>query len=396
MRRNRVHLRRLALAGAGAIALYAFVARWRSEIRDALLGAAIDEATPQSPSLDNQLLSSDATDAAAFSPKGQGSASPNNDSEVNLDDSSYVPFFESPLPATQTLDSPRSGTPEWLRESEELVQAILTRSPCTQKRQSRRGAVPMRPAGLFARAFIATPEEQREASEAGTHTRLINADSMRPAQIELDVSLNVMSLFAIDTVEQRFSCEFALRCRTLNASMLLTETGKPLPTPVSCHCIQPPHSSSLRHPYSGERVTHSNFEPRIRITNLIAVERWRMRPSTGKLAEGELEFKYTIAGTLAEPFQLSLFPWDVQTLTITLSSAIPRQFLRFGARGEVGTTPWPHIDAPWAVAPHASCFSESNVFTLSRSTYYLLLTTYYVLRTTYYLLLTSYFLLLTT
>jgi hypothetical protein len=35
-----------------------------------------------------------------------------------------------------------------------------------------------------------------------------------------------------------------------------------------------------------------------------------------------LEYKYGITGTLWEPFQLALFPFDTQTLTITLSRSV--------------------------------------------------------------------------
>ena len=131
--------------------------------------------------------------------------------------------------------------------------------------------------------------------------------------------------FLLHHFEQR--PHFILRCRTLNANELRTAD-------------------------SGDRVSHTNWEPRIRILNLIGVERWRMRPSVATIASagaprGELEFKYTIAGVLAEPFQLSLFPFDTQTLTITLSSAIPSHAIRFHPRGGgeafLTTTPWPAV-----------------------------------------------------
>ena len=375
--RRRVKLAIAAGLGVGAAALYTLLLRRRALLLLGFDEAGSDQSEEPTP-LDGAAASSAADDDDHGDPQDEDDA-----------DSPYVPFAlddsrppPSTPPAVQLGDplDPRLGdTPEWLRESAQLVQALPS-----AHRQPLGSSGRMRAVGIFARsvAAIQTGCRQRRAgaarsepgwgaaepwadepaglgrtetavtstsfagtasatdSDSGRRTRLINADgSDGAALIALDVSLNVLSLFAIDTVEQRFSCEFVLRCRTLNASRLRTEAG--------------------------EHVSHDNFEPRIRIVNLIAVERWRMRPSACKV-EGELEFKYTIAGTLAEPFQLSLFPWDVQTLTITLSSAIPYQNLRFHARDTVRWSPWPAVAAPWAVVPETSRFSESNVYALSR------------------------------
>ena len=114
-------------------------------------------------------------------------------------------------------------------------------------------------AGLMVRAAVRIQTAWRQRMikrlrevepEMVQHTRLVRADTGCGGLMEVDVALNVMSIYAIDAVEQRFSCEFVLRVRTLNASTLRTQ-------------------------HTGERVTHANWEPRIRILNLIAVERWR-------------------------------------------------------------------------------------------------------------------------
>jgi len=106
---------------------------------------------------------------------------------------------------------------------------------------------------------------------------------------------------------------------------------------------------------------------------MIDVDRWRMRPSfasaDGHAPVGELEFKYHISGSLAEPFQLPRFPFDVQSITITLSSAIPTGALQFHRRGDCREPEWqpswPHVHAPWAVAPDPARFSATNVFAMS-------------------------------
>jgi hypothetical protein len=41
------------------------------------------------------------------------------------------------------------------------------------------------------------------------------------------------------------------------------------------------------------------------------------------VGEGEIEFKYTVEGTFSEPYELQEFPFDVQTLTLRMSSSIP-------------------------------------------------------------------------
>lgn len=96
-------------------------------------------------------------------------------------------------------------------------------------------------AGLFVRAAVRIQVAWRRrlnrlrflstssaaaVDELALHSRLVWADDGSPGQLEMDVSLNVMSVHSIDTVEQRFSCEFVLRLRTLNAAMLRTTGGR--------------------------------------------------------------------------------------------------------------------------------------------------------------------------
>ena len=82
-----------------------------------------------------------------------------------------------------------------------------------------------------------------------------------------------------------------------------------------------------------------------------------VRASGSGTSGGELEFKYTISGTLAEPFQLSLFPFDTQTLTITLSTAIPASNIRFRRRGE----PSPEDDSSGSSSSGSNSGSNSGI-----------------------------------
>jgi len=72
-------------------------------------------------------------------------------------------------------------------------------------------------------------------------------------------------------------------------------------------------------------VTIDNWEPRIRLLNLLESSKWNMSSKPG--ANGELEFKWTIAGTFSQTFDLSAFPVDRQDLSLSVSSAIPRFLL---------------------------------------------------------------------
>ena len=292
---------------------------------------------------------------------------------------------------------------QWLAESSSPPPSALPAAPPPAPLHGSNLVRPMKRATLFVGAAVRIqrtwrklhPVQLKPDDERALHSRLVSAHTGLSGRMEMDVSLNIMSCHAIDTVEQQFSCEFVLRVRTLNAA-------------------------SLRTAERDERVTHENWEPRIRILNLISIERWRMRPATlgPDAPQGEIDFKYTISGVLAEPFQLALFPFDTQviafqspsilppdpptagqslcrrpiacrmhspaltcsslalpphfwqTLTLTLSSAIPRHCIRFHARGHESARridPWPAVHAPWAVVPDAARFSAGNVFLMSQT-----------------------------
>lgn len=117
--------------------------------------------------------------------------------------------------------------------------------------------------------------------------------------ITLQCVANVLSVHEIDTANQTFRMELVIRSRTLGVPTAKTQSGDP--------------------------VTIDNWEPRIRLLNLLESSKWNMSSKPG--ANGELEFKWTIAGTFSQTFDLSAFPVDRQDLSLSVSSAIPRYLL---------------------------------------------------------------------
>eukprot|EP00966_Prymnesium_polylepis_P031281 727382-Prymnesium_polylepis.3 len=97
--------------------------------------------------------------------------------------------------------------------------------------------------------------------------------------MRVGVAINVLSVHNIDTVMQTFDVEFVLRCRTLNASALRTIEGEPVRT--------------------------DNWEPRIRFMNQLDTRKWQMRKSP---KDGEIDYKYSIAATFSELFEMRSFP----------------------------------------------------------------------------------------
>lgn len=115
-------------------------------------------------------------------------------------------------------------------------------------------------------------------------------------EIQLSLHMTVFSVATIDTVGQTFSCEFVLVAETLNAKGL-TIFG------------------------SGEKISPDTWEPRIKFMNKLEETKWRLNAKMGR--DGEVVYKYIVAGTFAETFELGNFPFDVQHLSIIVSSAIP-------------------------------------------------------------------------
>jgi hypothetical protein len=99
-------------------------------------------------------------------------------------------------------------------------------------------------------------------------------------KLKLEVSLNVFSIVAVDTVAQTFEASFCLRATTLNAPDLKT-----LP--------------------EGVALTTDNFDPRIRINNLFDTKDWRMKPMLKD--DGQISYKYEIKGTFSEMVRKAFF-----------------------------------------------------------------------------------------
>ena len=120
--------------------------------------------------------------------------------------------------------------------------------------------------------------------------------SNQPSRLKIDLALiRASPALDSDNVGQTFVCEFVLRGRTLNAAQLRTVAGEP--------------------------VSVDNWEPRIRILNMLESSIWSMHAND--CADGELEFKWRICGTFGERMELESFPLDCQKLQLDISSAIP-------------------------------------------------------------------------
>mmetsp|Transcript_83645 Transcript_83645/g.194475 ORF Transcript_83645/g.194475 Transcript_83645/m.194475 type:complete len:409 (+) Transcript_83645:29-1255(+) len=114
--------------------------------------------------------------------------------------------------------------------------------------------------------------------------------------VAVEFVIVVLNIHNLDTVQQTYEAEMVIKGRTRGAAVARTEHG--------------------------ETVTPDNWEPRVRLLNLISTAKWTYR---AKLCDdGELQVKYNIAGTFTERFELQAFPRDRQDLNLHISSAIPR------------------------------------------------------------------------
>ena len=147
--------------------------------------------------------------------------------------------------------------------------------------------------------------------------------------LTLTTSVSVLSLKEIDTANQSFEAEIDLICQTHNASE------------ISVTSTTPPTSLNL-----------TNFEPRIKIANLIETKMWVMSSTT--TSEGnEMTFRYRVKGIFSEIFELNSFPFDSQLLSIHVTSKIPLSKLQF-------------VESDRDHSKLEPCnFAQSNVFTLT-------------------------------
>ena len=154
-------------------------------------------------------------------------------------------------------------------------------------------------------------------------------------EIKVGFKINVLSISALDNVGQTFVCEFVLRGRTLNAAKLKTAAGEP--------------------------VTVDNWEPRIRILNMLESSIWGMHASDG--GDGELEVKWRICGTFGERMELESFPFDCQKLQLDISSAIPAHKQDDPSAKLLTFCNW-EDRAEGSAAVQRRNFTQSNVFEL--------------------------------
>ena len=176
----------------------------------------------------------------------------------------------------------------------------------------------------------------RAAFEQAVRLPTVGSNSAHlSGEIKVGFKINMLSISALDNVSQTFVCEFVLRGRTLNAAKLKTAAGEP--------------------------VTVDNWEPRIRILNMLESSIWGMHASDG--GDGELEFKWRICGTFGERMELQSFPLDCQKLQLDISSAIPAHKKDDPSAKLLTFCNWENRSQGSAAVQRRN-FTQSNVFEL--------------------------------
>ena len=138
--------------------------------------------------------------------------------------------------------------------------------------------------------------------------------------------INFLNVPTIDTVAQTWTCEFTLRGWTSGLKG------------ARCwiHDETPP--GDMRSPLwakgtHARRLQLGDWEPRLRIANLVETTGWRQRCKWMTSAEEEMEFKWTISGTFLEQLEIGAFPRDIQALQIKITSTTPQFVLDRDVKG---------------------------------------------------------------
>tara|TARA_B110001452_G_C15125650_1_gene392302 strand:- start:37 stop:762 length:726 start_codon:yes stop_codon:yes gene_type:complete len=184
-------------------------------------------------------------------------------------------------------------------------------------------------------ASTAPPAELRDALVAALGLDKPNNDPLvQKPRINrkpiLYLSVNIINLPEIDTVAQSFSCELVIRGWTsgLAGANVWTHPTEPAPT------LLPTRKDQQDPRWSDERfarpLREGEWDPRLRITNLVECTSWKMSAKWSSETAGEMEFKWSLTGRFLEQMEIAEFPRDVQRLTIKLTSATP-QFVINGA-----------------------------------------------------------------
>ena len=148
------------------------------------------------------------------------------------------------------------------------------------------------------------------------------------------LSVNVLKVTDINTVQQTFTCEMVIRGWTSGMKGAKTWTDTTSLPPLDLLDAQ------WDDPAKARPMLLEEFDPRLTCRNQVGdVIRWRFdRKWTAGQTGGELELKWRIEGTFLERLEIAKFPRDVQLLQIQLSSPIPQYVVRANGEEAAGIT----------------------------------------------------------
>ena len=138
--------------------------------------------------------------------------------------------------------------------------------------------------------------------------------------------VNFINVPSIDTVAQTWSCEFTLRGWTsgLKGARCWTHVDEPPADMKSPLWLDDTYTRPLQ---------LDDWEPRLRIANLIVADAWKQNAKWMTSAKEELEFKWRVQGTFLEQLEIGAFPRDIQALQIKITSTTPQFVIDREAKG---------------------------------------------------------------
>ena len=125
------------------------------------------------------------------------------------------------------------------------------------------------------------------------------------------LSVNVIKVPWINTVEQLFTCEFAVRGWTsgLKGARIWLADGVEPPGDQD----DPRWSGEGDHRELSRPLMLEEYDPRLTALNMVgACETWRFSSKWMGAVGGEMEFKWRIGGTFIEAFEIERFPRGVR------------------------------------------------------------------------------------
>ena len=135
--------------------------------------------------------------------------------------------------------------------------------------------------------------------------------------------VNFVNLPVIDTVAQVWSCEFTLRGWTSGLKGARVWTSVDEPGRGAFELDPRWQDDAFTRP-----LDIGDWEPRLRISNMVSTDKWNMNCKWLSGAKEEMEFKWTIQGTFLEQLEIHAFPRDVQALQIKITSTTPQFVIR--------------------------------------------------------------------